>query len=69
MHDLHLETERDGETGTIRITGEVQTEIAPDVHAAGHGLLGDGARNLVVDLGGVVFMGSASLAVLIRLDA
>ena len=68
MSDLQVKTTRDGDLGIVTVTGEVRTEIAFELYAAARALLDDGAKNLLVDLGAVVFMDSASLATLIRLD-
>ena len=67
MSDLQVKTKRDGDLGFLAVTGELRTEIAYELYAAAKGLLEDGAKHLLFDLGGVVFMDSASLATFIRL--
>lgn len=69
MSDLQVKTKRDGDLGMLGVTGEVRTEIAFELYAAARALSDDGAKHLLVDLGSVVFMDSASLATLIRLDS
>jgi anti-anti-sigma factor len=67
MADLQVTSQREQDVGILHVNGEVRLEIGESLHAAGQGLLSDGVRNLLVDLGGVTFMDSASLGVLIRL--
>lgn len=69
MSDLQVKTTRDGDLGILTVAGEVRTEIAYELYAAARALVDDGAKHLLVDLLAVVFMDSASLATLIRLDA
>ena len=69
MSDLQVRTKRDEDLGLVAVSGEVRTEIAFELYAAAQALTEAGAKNLLIDLGAVVFMDSASLATLIRLDS
>ncbi len=69
MSDLQVKTKRDDDLGILGVTGEVRTEIAFELYAAAQALVDEGAKHLLVDLGAVRFMDSASLATLIRLDS
>ena len=68
MTDLQVTHRRDGDVGILDVNGEVRLEIGSKVQSTGRTLLDEGVRHLVVDLGGVTFMDSASLGVLIELN-
>jgi anti-sigma B factor antagonist len=53
-------------TAVLAVEGEVDTLTAPQLEAALSALLDDPDPVLVVDLGGVTFLASSGLAVLIR---
>jgi anti-sigma B factor antagonist len=68
MTDLQVQVRREGDLGFLDVNGEVRLEIGRTLDEAGRTLLGEGARHLLLDLGGVTFMDSASFGVLIQLD-
>ena len=57
--------ERDGATGTVVATGEIDLASSNEFRTANHGLIDDGARDIVVDLTGVSFIDSSGLGVLV----
>lgn len=68
MDDLQVSARLDGEIGLLSVGGEMRMEIAARLLDSGRDLASQGAKRLLVNLGSVVFMDSASLAALIRLD-
>jgi anti-sigma B factor antagonist len=67
--DLAIESRRDGAVGLLRLRGEVQAEQVHRLHEAAADLRADGAKHLMLDLGGVTFVDSASVGEMVRLDA
>jgi len=55
-----------GNVGVIRVRGDVDVVEAPTLSAIAKRLLSDGARDLVVDFGGVDFVDSTGLRVLLQ---
>ena len=56
---------RDDGMGIVRLTGEVDMYTAPQLKQAMLGLIDGGAAKVVIDLGGVTFIDSTALGVLI----
>ena len=56
---------RDDGVGIVRLTGEVDMYTAPQLKQAMLGLIDGGAAKVVIDLGGVTFIDSTALGVLI----
>ena len=61
---IELGTDRDRDTGTVRVTGEVDLTSAPRLEQTIRELIDGGVRRLVVDLSSVRFMDSTGLRVL-----
>ena len=61
---MRIDTERDGDVAVITLDGELDASNYEAVIGAARTLQADGARALVVDLGGVAYMGSAGLVAL-----
>ena len=68
MDDLQVTARQDGDVGLLSVDGEMRMEVATRLLDSGRELAANGAHHLLVDLTRVVFMDSASLAALIRLD-
>jgi anti-sigma B factor antagonist len=66
-HAPALSVERLGpaDDPTVRIIGEIDVSTAPVVRDELTGALDDGARRLTLDLGGVAFVDSSGLGVLV----
>ena len=67
--DLTVESRREGAVGLLRLKGEVQAEQVRRLHDAASALRAGGAKHLLIDLGGVTFIDSASVGELVRLEA
>jgi anti-sigma B factor antagonist len=63
--DLSLSTRNEGEALIVDIGGEIDVYTSPKLRARLVGLVGDGARRLVVDLEDVEFIDSTGLGVLV----
>jgi len=61
---IELDTERERDTGTVHVTGEVDLTSAPRLEQAIRELIDGGVRRLIVDLSDVRFMDSTGLRVL-----
>jgi rsbT co-antagonist protein RsbR len=68
MDELQVTARQDGDLGFLAVGGEMRMEIAARLLDSGRELAASGAQHVLVDLTGVIFMDSASLAALIRLD-
>ena len=62
---LSTSTDEDGVV-TVKVVGEVDTFTAPVLRSTLDGQLEQSPRELVIDLSGVQFLGSAGLAVLVE---
>ena len=69
MTDLQVVGRQEDDAGYLTLGGEIRLEISSRVYEEGRKLIAAGARHLVVDMGGVTFMDSASLGSLIRLES
>jgi anti-sigma B factor antagonist len=58
----------DGAVGILRLQGEVRAELVACLHEAASALRDQGARHVIVDFGGVVFIDSASVGEILRLE-
>jgi anti-anti-sigma factor len=67
-NDLSIDAQRDGAVGTLRLKGEIRADLVQRLHDAADTLRASGAHHLLVDLGGVTFVDSASVGELVRLD-
>jgi anti-sigma B factor antagonist len=69
---IDLEVATSGGLAAVAVRGELDIHSAPELRAALVGVLDGGATKLVIDLGGVAFMDSSGLGVLVgahrRLD-
>lgn len=63
--DLTITTERIDGVAVIALAGEVDIHTAPRLSKSITAALGDGAYDLVIDLGGVEFMDSSGLHTLV----
>jgi anti-anti-sigma factor len=63
---VRLITEVVDHVGVIRVSGELEAMEAQKLTECAAGLLGDGARSLVIDLADVTFMDSSGLNALIE---
>jgi anti-sigma B factor antagonist len=61
---IEVTAERDRDSGTLRVSGEVDLISAPTLEQAIRELIDGGVRALTVDLSGVRFMDSTGLRVL-----
>ena len=61
---MRIDTQRDGDVAVIALEGELDASNYEDVIKAARAARADGARTLVVDLGGLSYMGSAGLVAL-----
>jgi STAS domain len=61
---MRIETERHGDVAVIALEGELDASNYEDVIKEARRARADGARTLVVDLGGLTYMGSAGLVAL-----
>jgi len=64
--DLDLQTSRQGEAGVLSLRGEIDVYTAPLLRQALLDLIGQGARDVVVDMGEVDFLDSTGLGVLVE---
>lgn len=65
MFDLSLEVTDRGEWTVVAVGGEVDVATAPKLRERLISLIGEGRTHLVVDLGGVEFIDSTGLGVLV----
>lgn len=65
MDNAEIGTELAGDLGRVTVTGEVDLVEAQRLQRAVLDLVDGGARELVVDLSGVSFMGSTGLGALV----
>ena len=63
--ELSLDTRRDGDRAVIEVAGEIDVYTAPQLRDAISDLVSDGVIHLVVDMGGVEFLDSTGLGVLV----
>lgn len=63
---MNVETTADGGTTVVRVAGEVDMNSAPALRDALRSAIGAGVPALHVHLGGVTYMDSAGIAVLIE---
>jgi anti-sigma B factor antagonist len=63
---MEIRTTRDGTAARMELTGELDVGTGPDLEEAVVRALGDGARDVVVDLARTTFMDSSGLGSLIR---
>ena len=64
--DLDLQPSRRGEAGVLSLRGEIDVYTAPLLRQALLDLIGQGARDVVVDMGEVDFLDSTGLGVLVE---
>jgi anti-sigma B factor antagonist len=64
--EVVLTVEVDGDLGIIRVGGEIDLQHAPRLSEAAEELLGNGARDLLFDVGQVEFIDSSGLNALVR---
>lgn len=57
--------DRDGTEATVVAYGEIDLASSPDLRGELQGLLDDGVRRIVLDLGAVTFVDSSGLGVLV----
>jgi anti-sigma B factor antagonist len=67
--ELRIRSRREGDVGLLHLEGEVRSELVARLHAAAETLRADGARHLLLDVGQISFIDSASVGELVRLDA
>jgi anti-anti-sigma factor len=63
---LAIDIERDGDTATVRIDGEVEFATAPRLRSIILELAHEGARPVILDLAHVTFLDSAGISLLIQ---
>ena len=63
--ELTLDTRRDGDHAVIAVVGEIDVYTAPQLRDAISDLVSEGIFHLVVDMGGVEFLDSTGLGVLV----
>jgi anti-sigma B factor antagonist len=61
-----LETRQDDGTVTVRVVGELDSYTSPDLWDCVSALGAEGATRVVVDLGGVDFIDSTAMGVLVN---
>ena len=61
---MRIDTERHGDVAVIALDGELDASNFEDVIDEARRAHADGARTLVIDLGGLTYMGSAGLVAL-----
>jgi anti-anti-sigma factor len=65
---FELESANDGETGRVKLSGELDIATVPRVEAAVKALLAGGARRMTIDLSTLDFIDSSGLRLCIVLD-
>lgn len=65
---LEVLLRRDGPVGVLTLAGEARLEVIHNLEEPVAQALGEGARSLILDLGRLEFMDSASTGALIRLE-
>jgi anti-sigma B factor antagonist len=63
---MEIRRSAEGETAHVEVVGELDIASGPKLDAAVEEALGEGAREVVIDLGGATFVDSAGLGALIR---
>ena len=63
--ELALDTRREGDHAVIAVAGEIDVYTAPQLRDAISDLVADGVFHVVVDMGGVEFLDSTGLGVLV----
>jgi anti-sigma B factor antagonist len=63
--DFDISVEVAESAATVRVTGELDCYTAPQLQSALLALTGDGVRHVTVDIGGVRFIDSTGLSVLV----
>lgn len=63
--ELSLDTRRDGDHSVIVVAGEIDVYTAPQLRDAISDLVAEGIFHIVVDMGGVEFLDSTGLGVLV----
>ena len=63
--ELTLDTRRDGDHAVIAVGGEIDVYTAPQLRDAITDLVSEGIFHVVVDMGGVEFLDSTGLGVLV----
>jgi len=63
--DLSITSETRGEATVVHVGGEIDVYTAPELREHLDELISQGSHDLVVDLGGVTFMASTGLGVLV----
>jgi anti-anti-sigma factor len=66
LDEVQLNIDRNEHTATVRISGEIDLTSAPRLEDEVTGLIGDSVSNLTIELGGVSFMDSTGLRVLLK---
>jgi len=66
--DFGIRVVRVDQSATVAVTGEVDLSTADEVARAGLAALAEGARVLIVDLGGVTFLDSTGLSALVTIN-
>ena len=62
---MEVTIKRQGASAVVTVTGDVDSETSPRLHAEITGALLDGGNDMNVDMAGVTFLNSAGLTVLI----
>ncbi len=65
---FEMESAIDGESGRLKLSGELDIATVPRVEAAVAGLLASGVSDLTLDLGGLDFVDSSGLRMCLALD-
>jgi anti-anti-sigma factor len=65
---FEIDSVRDGQTGRLTLTGELDIATVPRAQEAVDGLLAGGVQRLVIDLSGLGFVDSSGLRLFIVLD-
>ena len=63
--DFEISVTAAGSAATVRVEGELDCYTAPKLRSALHTLAQDGVRHVTVDIGGVQFVDSTGLSVLV----
>ncbi len=67
MPDLWIETRREGDVAFVTLGGEARLELCETLRGRAGALLEGGARYLIVDVGELTFVDSASTGVLLEM--
>ena len=63
---MDISTTRDGDAVTIGLSGKLDSLTSPELTQALAAVLEDGAKSIRIDFGGVTFISSAGLRVLLQ---